>query len=117
MKTKIPIAKYIHPKTQIKKVWIGSYGGHYEAIFFFKKKPKKTSELNDGTKYYCIVDNRDLVIGSMFMGDFKELYPDFDMNIIKPKDIEITEVIQIMFEAVYDKYGDLVSYKYNADNY
>ncbi|MDV3603804.1 hypothetical protein CMU86_11615 [Elizabethkingia anophelis] len=116
MKAGIPVAKYVHPKTEIKKVWIGSYGGHYEAVFFFKKKPKKTGEMNDGTKYYCTVDNRDLVIGSMYMNDFKEVYPDFDTSIIKPKSIEITEVIQILLEAVYDQHGDLVSHKYNAEN-
>lgn len=85
-------------------------------MFFFKSKPKKTEELNDGTKYYCIVDNKDLIIGSMYMGDFRELYPDFDYNLLKPNHIEITEVIQIMFEAIYDEWGCLVDYKYNAEN-
>ena len=116
MKNTIPIAKYKHPKTQTKKVWIGSYGGHYEALFIFKKKPKKTEELNDGTKYYCIADNQDLVIGSMYMCDFEILYPDFDMNLLKPENIEITKVFPIMFEAVYNKYGDLMDFKYNAEN-
>lgn len=112
----MPLAKYVHPKTQTKKIWVGSYGGYYEALFFFKKKPKKTEELNDGTKYYCIVDNKDLVIGSMYMGDFEILYPDFDMSLLKSEHIEITKVFQIMFEAVYDDYGDLIDFKYNAEN-
>lgn len=116
MKNIIPIAKYKHPKTQTKKLWVGSYGGHYDALFFFKKKPKKTGELNDSTKYYCIVDNSNLVVGSMYLCDFAELYPDFDMGLLKPEHIEITKVFQIMFEAVYSPYGDLVDYKYNAEN-
>lgn len=116
MKNTLPIAKYKHPKTETRKVWIGSYGGHYEALFIFKKKPKKTEYLNDGTKYYCIVDNSDLVIGSMYLCDFEELYPDFDMNLLKPKHIEIVEVFQIMFEAVYNSYGNLVDFKYNVEN-
>lgn len=116
MKTNIPVAKYVHPKTQTKKLWVGSYGGHYEALFFFKKKPKKTGCLNDDTKYYCIIDNKELVVGSMYLCDFEELYPDFDMNLLKPDDIEITNVFPIMFEAVYDSYGDLRDFKYNAEN-
>lgn len=120
MKNTIPVAKYKHPKTQTRKVWIGSYGGHYEALFIFKKKPKLTKETYGyewfDEKYYSIVENEDLVIGSMYLCDFEELYPDFDMDLIKPEHIEITKVIPIIFEAVYDKYGNLVDYKYNAEN-
>jgi len=38
------------------------------------------------------------------------------MELLKPEHIEITKVFQIMFEAVYDDYGDLVDFKYNAEN-
>lgn len=116
MKNIIPIAKYVHPKTQIKKLWVGSYGGHYDALFLFKKKPIKTEYLYDGTKYYCIVDNGELIVGSMYLCDFEELYPEFDMNLLEPEHIEITKVFPIMLEAVYDSYGDLRDFKYNAEN-
>lgn len=120
MENTLPLAKYKQPKTKIKKVWIGSYGGHYEAIFIFKRKPKLTNDTYGyewfDEKYYCIVENKDLVIGSMYMCDFQELYPDFDFNLIKPDHIEITKVIHIELEAVFDKYGDLVTYQYNAEN-
>ena len=37
-------AKYIKPKTKIKRFWAGTYGGHYSAIVFFKKKPTHLEE-------------------------------------------------------------------------
>lgn len=120
MKNTLPTAKYRHPKTKTKKLWVGSYGGHYEALFFFKKKPKLTKDTYGydwfDEKYYCIVENKDLVAGSMYLGDFEILYPDFDISLLKPEHIEITKVIQIMFEAVYDDYGNLVDFSYNAEN-
>ena len=109
-------AIFKYAKTEIRTVYVGTYGGHYEAMFFFKSKPKKVDEMNDGTKYYCTVTNEDLVIGSMYRGDFEELYPDFDYSKIAPDNIEITRVFKIESEAVYDKYGGLVTFNYSAEN-
>lgn len=39
MATTTLIAKYNPPKLSYKNVWAGIYGGHYDAIVFFKKKP------------------------------------------------------------------------------
>jgi hypothetical protein len=118
------IARYKHPKTKFKRVWVGMYGGHYDIIVFFKRKPKKSKEdykLIDCIKgkYYDCYDNKDLIVGDMSLCDFEVLYPEVDLSPYldngRPKEIEITEVFQIKLEAVWDKYNTIEEYKMHID--
>lgn len=111
MKTssKIVDAKIKFPKLSTKTVWAGVYGGHYDQIVFFSKKPVKSKDYN--VNLYDCYDNKEIIIGDMGLGEFKELYPGADLSAFldqsgKPKDIEVVEVFQIRLEAMYDEYGN-----------
>lgn len=117
------IAKYNEPKRTFKTVWAGIYGGHYDAIVFFKSKPKKSKEdydlidVIDG-KYYDMIDNLSLTCGAMWYGDFEELYPDVDLKeYYDRRETEIVEVFQLKLEAAWDKYGELNTINLRADGY
>lgn len=116
------------PKTKKIKAWAGMYGGHYDVIVFFKKKPPLSKEpyynpnIIDG-KYYDLIEARDLgiIIGSLCLPDFKEHYPDADITPYleneRPKGIEIVEVFQIEIEGALDEWGHFRSLVFNVDGY
>jgi hypothetical protein len=114
-------AKLKLPKTKTKIVWAGLYGGHYDQIVFFKKKPVKSKDPHnhiDGDWYDC-TDNKELIVGDMTLSDFQELYPKVNLKpylseIGRPKGIEIPEVFKINIEAFWDKYG-MKSIHYHFD--
>lgn len=94
-----------------KKVWAGMYGGHYSAIVFFLKLPFRSQDKDHGGfngNWYDPGDsrNKDLVCGSMWLSDFKELYPDIDIG--EPKDIEITSLIQLELTTYWEIDHDMV---------
>ena len=108
------IAKYKHPQTEIRKVWVGAYGGHFDALIFFKDEPKITD--------YTSIDNK--TVGGMYLCDFRELYPDADISEIlnpennnRPYDIEVRKTIPIEIEAFFDKDGIMISYDFHAQGY
>jgi len=117
-KNKIIEANFVLPKSTKKIVWAGTYGGHYNCIVFFKSKPVLSKEhyhlsnIIDG-KYYDTYENKNLIIGCMWLEQFQELYP--KTNIGNPEAIEIINVFQIKLEGFFDKYGRLVSFEFNAD--
>ena len=117
-------AKLCPPKTSIKKVWAGIYGGHYDCIVFFKKKPKLSKEAYGyewfDEKYIDMVENKDLTCGAMWYADFETLYPEAAIQIrpiFENRRIEIVEVFQIGLEAVWDKYNELERFEFRADGY
>lgn len=108
------IANYQRPLLTFKTVWAGAYGGHYDAIIFFKNKPKITS--------YTTLDNK--TVGCMFLCDFQELYPKADISALldpennnRPFDIEVSNFIKIKLEGFWDEDGFLVDYNMHADGY
>lgn len=109
------------PVLQTKTVWAGMYGGHYDVIVFFSKKPKKFS-LRELKKHYFIKDgnfpngyydclhNDDLIIGDMNLSDFLDLF-NVDLSQYlengRPKDTEIIEVFRLELTTVFDEHGQL----------
>jgi hypothetical protein len=104
------------PKISTKNIWFGIYGGHYDCITFFDRKPKKSKEdynLIDVIKgkYYDLLENKQKIVGTMYLSEFEELYPDFDLSFhlvegnggMRPKAIEIIEVFQLKLQAYWDE--------------
>lgn len=115
-------AVYKQPKLTFKTVWAGIYGGHYDAIVFFKKKPKlskgKENFLTHELKYYDMVDNKHLTCGAMWLGDFEELYPTVDIKeYYESRETEIVQVFKLKLQAAWDKYGELNTINLRADGY
>jgi len=104
------------PKLETKTVWVGIYGGHYDAIVFFNKKPKLSKETigHSNIRFYDCLDNRDLIIGCMWYGDFKELFP--DANLGEAKDIEIPEVFKLKLRTYWED-DKLKQINFNADGW
>jgi hypothetical protein len=113
------------PELQTKKLWAGMYGGHYDVIVFFKEKPTKTSKdehnIIDFDWVECI-ENKDIIVGSMCLGQFYEIFPDADISEHtrednRPMEIEIPEVFEIEITTVYDEWGHMVTFKFNEDGW
>jgi hypothetical protein len=108
-------ASFRPPKLTTKKVWAGLYGGHYDQIIFFKSKPVQAKEKHrfiEGKWYDCF-ENKDLIIGDMSLGEFREYFPDADLTPYteegRPKAIDIPEVFALKLKAIWDKKGRLLS--------
>lgn len=104
------------PKFETKKVWAGLYGGHFDVIVFFRKKPKATFVERKVRYIDCLEEyNNKNIIGDMFLGDFRVFYPDADLTPYtqssgRPKAIEIPseDIFQIELTTMWDDYGDML---------
>lgn len=100
-------------KTLIKTMYYGLTGGHYDVIYFFSEKPKLDNEDWIGD-VPCVDLNEcqrnETLQAAMYLQDFKTLYPNVDVG--RPKDIEVTEVFPIQLEIVL---GDII--RYSADGW
>lgn len=109
------IAKYKHPKMQYKTIWIGAYGGHFDALIFFEKKPKITK--------YTSIDNK--TVGGMYLCDFQRLYPDCDISELldpynnnRPYEIEVSNFIKVKIQAVWEEDMSIIeSFDFHAQGY
>lgn len=119
-------AKLKMPKTKAKTVWAGVYGGHYSTIVFFSthpiisKEPYNLTDVLNG-HYYDLHDNKEKILGSMGLEEFKELYPDADISSIltvnwNPKEVEVTEVAKMRIEAFWED-GHMRSFDFNTEGY
>ena len=90
------------PPMKTKTVWCGLYGGHYDVIIFFSKKPVLSQDIHRfaGVKYYDAYDNKKFIVGSMSLPEFIELYP--DCKHLKPTEIDIVEVFKIQLTTMWD---------------
>lgn len=94
------------PKTEVKKVWIGGYFNHYNAIVIFDKEPVSSDEVHnyiDGV-WYDLQDNNKNIIGCLGMEDFIELYPSVDISSLinkhgYVKNVEVTTLIEMALEV------------------
>ena len=113
-----------NPKIKTQKVWAGLYGGHYDVIVFFKKKPKPSNEEHNIVKpvWYDLMEQDKIIIGNMDLFTFRYLFPDTDLTPYtqkngRPKDIEIPEVFEIELMAPFDDYGEMVNINTNLDGW
>jgi hypothetical protein len=106
------------PTLRTRTVWAGMYGGHYTGIVFFSKKPKLSNETTTMTqeRYYCVNENIELTVGSMWLPDFEELFPDADIEQYRPTSTEITKVFKIKLTAVWED-GLMKETTFRADGY
>lgn len=120
-KSNIPTGKLTLELTT-KTVWAGMYGGHYDVIVFFKTKPVVSQEqTRSGDNIYDCLENKDIVVGDMYLSDFREVYPDADLSNYlqddRPKETEIIEVFRVKLTTLWDKYGKMVTIDCNADGW
>ena len=129
-------ATFTIPKKKLKtiKVWAGMYGGHYDAIVFFKEKPELSEEpchhveYNDGYYYDCY-DNKSKIIGCMELGQFYEYFPDADLRPHtqqredtttlggRPLDVKISEVFEMELTVMIDEHGDADNLDFDLDGW
>jgi len=108
------------PVKSVRKVWIGSYGGHYECVVIFHTKPTKKREgWNSVTgRTYSIVDlwdNKTNIAGSMWKCDFDWIYP--TAKLPDPKEIEVTTLYEREIEAFWDERNRMVFAEFTADGW
>lgn len=86
-----------------KKVWVGYYYNHYNALVVFHTKPVKNKE-----GIYDTHDNRKCIAGTLFLEDFIELFPMADISSIVDKntgnviDTETKELLSFKMVAAWD---------------
>ena len=105
------------PKMKTKKVWIGGYGGHYEAIVIFNKKPvySKAEHNHIKGKWIDLLDNKENIAGCLSPCEFKKW---FGVDVSKCiKAIEPTELIEINITACFDKYNKLENCSFDLDGW
>lgn len=100
------------PRLTTKKVWIGSYGGHFDIVVVFTKKPKKGKRGDWNEGWIAAYDeNKDIVAGIFDRENFA-LW--FDIDIV-PEDIEIRGVEQYELTAVWNEFGQIIGLYTEAD--
>lgn len=98
-------------KTTTRKCWIGSYGGHFDIIVVFNKKPTKGKKGQWNEGQYDSLTNKDIIAGTFDCESFNEW---FGTN-IQPDATEIKEVEQYEVTAIWDEYNQIVGLITNAD--
>lgn len=118
-------------KLKKKKVWAGVYGGHYDIIVFFSKKPKRISRkalqklyyIAEGRwpkGYYDCMSNESLIIGDMGLPLFQKMFGvdlSEHLNNGRPKDTEIIELFQIELTAPFDENGNMLHFHIDWANF
>lgn len=123
MKGKIQSAKFTGIKSTTKKYWLGCYGGHYDIVVLFRKKPTHTCISDKDVVYIdCLEEsNAGNIAGDMALDDFITYFPGLDISTLlkngRPKDTEIpvNGLLQVELTAPIDKYGRLISVNFHAD--
>lgn len=131
MRTAIQKATIVFPKLTTHKYWVGVYGGHYDIIVLFHKRPLNfeiDGVLNHTTEKY--VSNIDLLLeqeagniaADLSLGDFKILFPAIDLSSILnkrgyPNAIEIpyNELIRVELTLPAEKDGSIYSLDFHQD--
>lgn len=123
------ISQFKMPKLTPKTVWVGAYGGHTDLIVLFSKMPVPEEDgatngniLRRGDKQYCPLTNEELIVGAMWLDQFKKCYPDADISSIldkrgRPLDIEITKLLKIRLEIPMGSNGHANNIDFYADGW
>lgn len=111
-------AIFTPPKLKAVKLWAGLYGGHYDIIVFFKKKPTNRMDDNgdarsNGKFVDCLAENdADNIFADMGTGNFEIWFPNVDLTPYtqengRPKDTEIPykDLFRIELMLPLDDYG------------
>lgn len=112
------------PQLISKKVWVGFYFNHYNAVVFFSEKPKASKEPHqhiDGD-WYDLLDNQKIVVGTLFLEDFVELFPTVNLSSYlnehgNAPEIEPSTLFQLDIEWFWDDHGKMRSFDFNIDGY
>lgn len=113
---------FVPPGMKTKRLWVGAYGGHYDIVIFFMKKP--TTRI-DETRFIDLLKEKENIVASMDTGDFDSWFGGigalstiFQKN-GRPKDteIEIDNLIQLEITAPFDRHGRLIGFEPRADGY
>jgi hypothetical protein len=112
------IHQFVLPKLRTITVWIGAYGGHYDIVVLFRKKP--THYCTDDTFDQKIVNlskehEAGNILADMHPAMLQELFPTLDLKPIlknngRPVAIEILSngLIKAEIAAPIDEDGDFV---------
>lgn len=121
-------AKFTPPKMKTIKLWAGLYGGHYDVIVFFHKKP--TNRMDDkgdtrskGEYVDCLAEHEaSNIYGDMGTGNFEIWFPDVDLSPYtqengRPKDTEVPykDLFRIELTLPVDEYGDAEPFTMKSD--
>lgn len=96
-------------KTTKRKCWIGSYGGHFNVVVVFNKKPVKAKKGTWNEGEYETTENN--VAGTFDCDSFNEWFG----TDIKPNDTRITTIEQYEVTAIWDEYNQIVGLITNYD--
>jgi hypothetical protein len=94
-----------------RKCWIGSYGGHFDVVVVFNKKPAKGKRSEWDKGEISTLRNKDIVAGSFDKDQFNEWFG----TDIQPTDTEIRKVEPYMLTSLWDEYGQIIGLSTNYD--
>lgn len=120
---KIQSAKFTLPKMTTKRVFIGAYGGHYDAVVIFGEKPRPSADTHNIIKreWYDCLDNKESIIGCVELCEFERLFPGIDLAPIlhrgRPREIEVTDIMEARLTACFDDYGKMSSFYFDLDGW
>jgi len=115
------IIRMVLPKLTPKRVWIGYYFNHYNAIVIYHTKPVKGTD-DEYPERYDTLDNVNKIGGCLMLNEFKELFPSLDLSPIidkktnNVKHIETEILMEVTLVAPWHD-NKLVSIDFNLDGY
>ncbi len=121
-------ATFNPPKLKTVKLWAGLYGGHYDMIVFFKKKPKNRMDMqgdarSNGDFVDCLAEQTDEnIFGDMGMGNFEDWFTEVDLTPFtqangRPRETEVpySDLFQIQLTVPVDEYGQPEPFNMKVD--
>lgn len=124
MKPKLQRAAFQPTALTWRKVWLGVYGGHYDIIVMFWKRPTFGDEQQDGSKVIDLLSEYDAgnVAADMSLADFIERFPGIDLSSItqpngRPRAIEIPakDLLRVELALPLDENGHVQSIDFHVD--
>ena len=130
MKTPILSGSFTVPKLKAFALWAGLYGGHYDVIAFFRRKPTHFDRGDPGepdTVDMLAESDAGNVFANMGTGDFQAWFPDLFAQLGppliqdngRPNGIEIckADLFRVRLSVPVDKAGNRLPLDFDVDGW
>lgn len=108
--SKTPVLKMKLPKLKKKRVWIGAYGGHFDIVVVFQKRPIKLPDDTLESRFRFVAQSSD----EPARIDREEFEAWFGVD-IEPTATEVDSVREYDLTGVFDRFGQLCGLDVRVD--
>lgn len=87
-------------KLKTKRCWVGCYGGHFDVVVVFSKKPKKAKEGEYNEGEYCRRLNKEIEVGVFDKWEFNQWFgTDIQPDNTRLEKVELYHLTAVWWEG------------------